>query len=322
LVASTILECLLSKAAIVPGAIRLLAVNALTPLVDVEGGTLEVTNGQMMGSYLSFPLLCLQSYLAALWATRGQEASILVNGDDTLISTDRPVASESYPSGFLLNDKKTIRSKGVAEINSTCFLKDGKGRWRLVHHLRRGSACADFPGMLHLAAACRGQVRWTDAFIRSRIGASWGLTPLQLGLHPMSYPAFQRMRELRRRRWDTPLPSGVQAPSEALRLMPGEPTREEVYALAYYLKDNGREGGRKRDVFSPTRGEVRRSFLYRAVGPRSCLSWYWQLLKARAHDTGKTRTYCVPAQYVTREEQEGERELLAWKQALVESADA
>jgi hypothetical protein len=321
-VASTILECLLAKAARVPGEIRLLAVNSLPALVECGGETVQVSHGQMMGGYLSFPLLCLQSYIAAAWATRETEAEILVNGDDTLISSHRPIRSDDYPPGFILNEAKTIRAQGVAEINSTCFLKDGKGRWRQVHHLRRGSFLTDFSGMLHAAAAVRSSVKWTDAFIRSRIGKKWGLAPSQLGLHPASYPGFCRNRELHRRRVDTPLPSREPALPEELVAVRGRPAEDERIALANYLRDSGRPGGRTRDEFNPSVGQVRRGFLYLRRAPRIMLTYLSHLSALGVQKDKKGELYFVPAEYVTRKEMEGLRELELWKQSLAESADA
>jgi len=150
-----ILGALLAKCSRVPGAVRLLAYNSLRPVIvsGLPDPDVEVTHGQMMGGYLSFPLLCLQSYLAARWAVRGQKAGILVNGDDTLIASASPVSHQDYPSGMVLNRLKTISARNVAEVNSTVFLRS-KGRWREVRHLRRGSALSDYRGMVHLAAAC------------------------------------------------------------------------------------------------------------------------------------------------------------------------
>nr|UJQ91958.1 MAG: putative RNA-dependent RNA polymerase [Botourmiaviridae sp.] len=322
-VASLILECLLSKASRVPARIKLLACNSLIPQVYLgKEWVLEVTHGQMMGSYLSFPLLCLQSYIAARWATRGMQARILVNGDDTLISAGKAVLSQDYPPGFRLNDLKTIRSKKVAEINSTCFLKDGRGRWVQVRHLRRGSALSDFAGILHLASAVRSEVKWTDAFVRSRIGKSWGLSPIQLRLHPKSYPAFQRQRDLRVKRWDTPLPAPAIGDQEGLRRLQGTPSDEEVFALCEFLRNNGRQGGCKRDSWNPTHGSVRRSFKYRSAPPRYRLSWDYGRQQMKAMMLERTSVYFVPAEYTTREEDEGLRELELWKQGLAESADA
>jgi len=44
-----------------------------------------------------------------------------VNGDDTIISAARDVTVQDYPSGYRLNDDKTIRAKNVVEVNSPVF---------------------------------------------------------------------------------------------------------------------------------------------------------------------------------------------------------
>jgi hypothetical protein len=272
-----ILGTLLRKAVRVPGTIKCLAFDSLHPLVDMGGGARsEVTNGQMMGSYLSFPLLCLHSYLAALWATRRMDGvNILVNGDDTLISSPLPVLSEDYPPGYILNDKKTIRAENVAEINSTAFLRT-RGKWREVRHLRRGSFLTDFPGMLHAAAATRGSVVWTDAFVRSRIGKKWGFLPSQLGLHSKSYPSYCRTRDMAPR-YFTALPTRLSSNVPGLSATRRVADPDERLATVAHLFKYGRGEGRKRDVFSPSIGEVRRSYGRMRFAPYSVVSYRGKL---------------------------------------------
>jgi len=321
-VASTILDCLLARASRVPGEIKVLASNALPCFVEAGGQEIQVSHGQMMGSYLSFPLLCLQSYIAALWATRGVEAKILVNGDDTLISSDRPVSSECYPPGFTLNEVKTIRAKGVAEINSTCFLKDGKGRWRRVDHLRRGSFLTDFSGMLHAAAAVRSSVKWTDAFVRSRVGKSWGLSPAQLGLHPRSYPGFCRDREIHKKRLYTDLPERPWTLDESLVALRGRPAEDERIALQIHLRNCGRFRAEDKGSFNPSRGWVRRSFCYLKRSPRSMLTFLSKLASLRLAKVEKAERYYCPEWYTARSVSEGIRKLDPWKQGVLELSDA
>jgi len=266
-VTEAILGTLLRKSVHVPGSIKAYAFDSLRPLVDMGDGTWsEVTHGQMMGGYLSFPLLCLHSYLAASWATRHVERNILVNGDDTLISSSAPVLALSYPEGYLLDDLKTIRAQGVAEINSTAFLKTRRG-WREVRHLRRGSFLADYPGMLHASAAVRVRTVWTDAFIRSRIGKKWGFLPSQLRLCERSYPGFCRTRDMAlRNHTDLPIPENVNVPGlSALKGREADP--DERLATTAHLFKYGRGEGRKRDVFSPSVGELRRGYSYMASKP-------------------------------------------------------
>jgi len=302
-----ILGALLAKCSRVPGAVRLLAYNSLRPVIvsGLPDSDVEVTHGQMMGGYLSFPLLCLQSYLAARWATRGQKAGILVNGDDTLIASASPVSHQDYPSGMVLNRLKTISARNVAEVNSTVFLRS-KGRWREVRHLRRGSALSDYRGMVHLAAACCRDVAWTDALIRPRIGQRWGFLPSQLGLHPASYPAFQRQWGMGR--FHTDLPSlDRDVPDIGIVQRPGRPAGDETIALRDLLWEKGRPTGGEAPQ-PPSPGKLRRSYSYRK-GPRPLpsrrLSYLGHLRSLSVRVTGARETYSVPAEYSTIEEERG-----------------
>jgi len=299
-VAETVLDCLFFKAVEIPRAIRKLAHDSLHPLVDGR----PVTHGQMMGSYLSFPLLCLQSWLAARWATRDCEANILVNGDDTLISASSEVRAVDYPPGFQLNERKTIFSKNVAELNSTSFLRRG-GKWHEVRHLRRGGALNDYQGLLHMARAC-SSAAWTDAFIRSRIGNRWGLMPSQIGL-TRTRCAYRREISLRRKRNFTDLPEPVgSSRNPDLQLCRGCPEEVEIRALTDYFFRNGRDGHGKRDAFNPSKGEVRRTFSWRKAPPWKSLSykgWSYQ------PSLEGSQVYFVPVDFVTPEEEEGLRRL-------------
>jgi len=171
-------------------------VESLRPSV----GDLEVTHGQMMGTYLSFPLLCLQSYVAARWATRSTEAGILINGDDCLISSPFPVLNSDYPDWAIINESKTGRFRSVAEINSTCFLREARGRWREVKHLRRGGGSRDLRGHIHQAAVCRAAgPLWERAFVLSKARSRWVLLPSSLGFNLGVLESFKYERRLKRR---------------------------------------------------------------------------------------------------------------------------
>lgn len=304
-----ILGALLAKCSRVPGRLRLLASNSLRPIITkgLPCADVEVTHGQMMGGYLSFPLLCIQSYLAARWAVRGKKAKILVNGDDTLIATGAPVLSSDYPSGFILNDTKTIRAENVAELNSTVFLRS-KGRWREVRHLRRGAALSDYHGMLHLAAACRRDVAWTDALIRSRIGQRWGFLPSQLELHPASYPAFQRQWGMGR--VHTSLPDlSPDVPDIGLIRKPGQPAEDEMIALRSHLWREGRPRGEKAPE-PPSHGKLRRTYRYRTRwrqrGSFGQPSYLCSVGRASIAARGERKdSYSVPAEYEPIKEKKG-----------------
>jgi len=303
-VTEAILGTLLRKSQKVPGPVCLRAFQSLRPLIDCDGEEKEVSHGQMMGSYLSFPLLSLHSYLAALWALGGREGTILVNGDDTLVSANVYLEASSYPSGYKLNDLKTIRSENVAEINSTAFLKGAKGKWREIRHLRRGGFLSDYPGMMHGASAVRGSVEWTNAFIRSRIGKKWGFLPSQLGLHPKSYPAHERERSMSNRLF-TCLPVPPTQASTLLQAVRRQLDPDETTAMFLHQWEHGREGGKKRDVFKPTVGRVRRTYAYRSVKIWKQLSYLGKLraLKVPARRKEEELRY-LPADYVSKREDE------------------
>jgi hypothetical protein len=310
--ADAILGALLAKCSKVPGGIRELAMNSLRPLLSGRrfgvDGRLEVTHGQMMGGYLSFPLLCLQSYVAARWAARDTKANFLVNGDDTLIAADRYVTQAQYPDGFVLNLGKTIHAETTVEINSTVFLRS-RGKWRQVHHLRRGCALADYRGMLHLAAAVRDRIEWTDAFIRSRIGQRWGFLPSQLGLLGRSFPAFQRQGGMGRSHTDLPTLAPIMRDIGLCRRT-GEPEEDEKTALVQLLRAVGRPSGGEGPE-PPSHGKLRKTYCYRR--PRrwsgAKLTYLSHLSALSVTKAEKVAEYSVPADYLTMKEEKAIRSL-------------
>jgi len=312
-VAHAILDNAFFTSVEIPRSLRALAKASLGPSFEGSGGvTRVVTHGQMMGSYLSFPLLCVQSYCAALWAARfDPEARFLVNGDDTVISASRGVTVGDYPDGFRLNGDKTIVAENVVDVNSTTFLRSKSGRWREVRHLRRGGAPTDYCGMMHMASAvvAAGPV-WVDAYQRARIGRRWGFLPSQVG--HMSYAAFLRERQMSQRRYFTPLPcpDSNQDETSLRRIYGRDPRPLESEALRAFLWREGRRGGLKRDEFSPSPGKIRRTYGYRARPCRSLLSFVGS--KGRrlvARRSPVPRFFLVPDDFETEEEERASIEL-------------
>jgi len=132
-VMETALEVMLRNCMMVPEGIKAMARKACRPILEYEGESFEIASGQMMGSYLSFPFLCLQNYLAFRWAflktvPKGQKPGppppLLINGDDILFqhqdlsfySLWREVVSEV---GLQVEESKTSVSKEFGTINST-----------------------------------------------------------------------------------------------------------------------------------------------------------------------------------------------------------
>jgi hypothetical protein len=95
-VAEEILSALRARSISVPDQVWEYARRALRPTIHSAGADPFVpVKGQMMGSYLSFPLLCLQNYLAFRYAFRDEEDKkgrlsrpVLINGDDILFEGD------------------------------------------------------------------------------------------------------------------------------------------------------------------------------------------------------------------------------------------
>nr|WPR16668.1 MAG: RNA-dependent RNA polymerase [Dracophyllum associated botourmia-like virus 5] len=314
-VSKAILDALFFTSVKIPRSIRSLAYASLNPLFKDEHGVhRRVKHGQMMGAYLSFPLLCLHSYLAALWASSfDSKARILVNGDDCIISASREVTMQDYPNGYRLNDDKTIRAKNVAEVNSTCFLYS-KGRWRIVRHLKRGGATTDYVGMIHMAKAVTVSPAFVDAYQRSRIGRRWGFLPSQLG--HKTYPSYLREKGMCNR-YFTALPERSKEINTSLLKCSGTPSPVEAEALRSFFWKHGRDGGAKRDEWNPSCGFVRRTYGYRSSRYWSSHSYVgWRGPKSRFLRGKKLDTYFVPDNWVSEEEMKGLAELDHWREAF------
>nr|WAK77768.1 MAG: RNA-dependent RNA polymerase [Botourmiaviridae sp.] len=151
-VVEVILDELQKTACFVPSSIFKYARGILRPLMwcfepDLEiDWEIKVVRGQMMGSLLSFPMLCLQNRLGLEWAchTEGRKVPpCLINGDDILYQ----VPDECFVSrwmrvvgelGLEVEPTKTSVSTEYGTLNSTLL------RWKedqllsVVHTLRFG----------------------------------------------------------------------------------------------------------------------------------------------------------------------------------------
>nr|WNM95039.1 MAG: RNA-dependent RNA polymerase [Diaporthe gulyae scleroulivirus 1] len=124
-VAETILETILSTAGVVPDNVKRFARAALRPSLSTpDGKVVDVSVGQMMGSFLSFPLLCLQNYLAFRWASRHikEKIPLLINGDDILFQRTglfNKWSSVLSEVGLTVETTKTSVEESWGTINST-----------------------------------------------------------------------------------------------------------------------------------------------------------------------------------------------------------
>lgn len=295
-VSLAVLNVLLSQSSNVPEGVKESARRSLHPFV----GGRPILHGQMMGSYLSFPLLCLHSYIAARWATRFVKAEYLVNGDDCVIfSAGNEVLD--YPPGYILNTSKSIRSRSVVEVNSTTFLLSG-GKWREVRHLRRGGADDSYQGARHLAAACSQSV-WQTAYVRSRVHRRWGFTPEQLGLDLRIQPVFERSRSMAHHRIHTGLPVLDPVVQVGLVCLPGKPASDEIEALTDFLFLNGRHCSGVRKEKPVTVGSLRRTYSYRSTIRKAGVIWPGQFLSRPFGTKVPGRdVYFAPEEYTSVEE--------------------
>uniref|UniRef100_A0AAU7YE01 RNA-dependent RNA polymerase n=1 Tax=Exserohilum turcicum ourmia-like virus 3 TaxID=3229042 RepID=A0AAU7YE01_9VIRU len=134
-VAETILETILRRSSRVPEGIASYARRILRPIFLYKGEEIVVSSGQQMGSLLSFPLLCLQNYLAFRWAVRnstGLEAlniPVLINGDDILFQAPAPSFVQRWREvvglvGLEVELSKTSVAEDFGSLNSTLY------RWK------------------------------------------------------------------------------------------------------------------------------------------------------------------------------------------------
>nr|WAK77949.1 MAG: RNA-dependent RNA polymerase [Plasmopara viticola lesion associated ourmia-like virus 63] len=130
-VAETILDVAWSNSKHVPASVFRYAMAAQRPSLsyeDDEGlvSTFVPTRGQMMGSYLCFPLLCLQNYIAFRYAeyVSGVEGTpVLINGDDILFQSELSF-SKAWMGivgdlGLEVEPTKTSVSTEYGSLNST-----------------------------------------------------------------------------------------------------------------------------------------------------------------------------------------------------------
>nr|UYL95435.1 MAG: RNA-dependent RNA polymerase [Tonghua Botou tick virus 2] len=213
-VAETILRELLSTSVSVPGSIKAYAMSILRPIlfnIELDIDDFSPTRGQMMGSLLSFPLLCIQNRLAFLWSGHSvgidcSDFPCLINGDDILFRSGPHFGAHwmSTVSSLSLEVErsKTSVSASYGSLNSTLCVR--RGRYYVVVPTVR-------MGMLRESEALDSLARGFDDFIlglkgnyRYRAAMAWfswnigkirplGLTTYDLGFRgPLAYRATKK----------------------------------------------------------------------------------------------------------------------------------
>jgi len=202
------IEAMLENVAIVPPNIREFALSACRPFLYASreeyeedlllgtGSSVGVPRkGQMMGSYLSFPLLCLQNYLAFRWSTRraGKKIPVIINGDDILFQSS-PAVSKGWMDvvgslGLQVELTKTSVDDNYGSLNST-LLRWSRGELVVVPTLRFGMLRnSEYPNALgqsfsSFLKGISGPIRWRagHVFFEAHLGSlkstSWSLPSL------------------------------------------------------------------------------------------------------------------------------------------------
>lgn len=186
-VASAILDVALERSSRIPQRIGAAAKSILRPLLWLGNELFTPEKGQMMGSLTSFPLLCLQNYIAFRWSLEtfrpdcyprflAKDCPLLINGDDILFQADDPRFYKHWVKvvgevGLTVEVTKTSVSGQYGSLNSTLF------RWqdrylRVVPTLRFGMLRrSEFPHSL--SSSFSDFVRGQPSSVRYLAARSW-----------------------------------------------------------------------------------------------------------------------------------------------------
>ncbi|QGY72576.1 RNA dependent RNA polymerase [Plasmopara viticola lesion associated ourmia-like virus 46] len=127
-VMETALSAVFRNSTFVPSNVRELALRACRPILFSESFSEEIVRGQMMGSLLSFPMLCLQNYLAFKWSLKQAGVKrfvpVVINGDDILYQSpfegfDQMWRATVVQIGLEVEESKTSVSGLYGSLNST-----------------------------------------------------------------------------------------------------------------------------------------------------------------------------------------------------------
>lgn len=138
-VAETLLSTILSNSVSVPSSVKKAAMDSLRVTLFSEKiqDSFSVSTGQMMGMYLSFPLLCIQNYLAFRWSCLNygggeffKGVPVIINGDDILFDSEKPFSDFWMTTvsnlGLEVEKTKTSVSSAFGSLNSTLLRWSGK----------------------------------------------------------------------------------------------------------------------------------------------------------------------------------------------------
>nr|QGZ98426.1 RNA dependent RNA polymerase [Erysiphe necator associated ourmia-like virus 6] len=174
-VTERILLRILGRTRNVPESVKQYAMRSLRARICYPGGrVVDQQRGQLMGSYLSFPLLCLQNYLAFTFAIP-RSVPVRINGDD-IVFRCRPAEYEHWrkmvgAAGLVLSEGKTMVNRSIFSLNSAFFDACSR-RVREIPVIRGGSLILNRESVPSGGGFSRFIRGWKcDA--RRRVGALW-----------------------------------------------------------------------------------------------------------------------------------------------------
>jgi hypothetical protein len=200
-VAESVLGEILDRSVSVPNSIKRFALLSLRPrLFSLEHKLdFRATRGQQMGSYLSFPLLCLQNYIAFRYAAfkfgvNHRTVPLAINGDDILFCSSLSFSRQwmEWMSCLSLEVEltKTSVSSTYGSLNST-LVRVRRDTLCVIPTVRFGmlqvSQVEDFAGVFRdFIAGLSGRTRFRAAhlFFRNNIGLlrATNFTTYELGV--------------------------------------------------------------------------------------------------------------------------------------------
>nr|UJQ92001.1 MAG: putative RNA-dependent RNA polymerase [Botourmiaviridae sp.] len=130
-----ILDRVLRRSRCVPPALQDFALRSLVAEIHYPGGhVVRQRRGQLMGNYLSFPLLCLQNYLAFRFSI-SRTVPLRINGDD-IVFRCRPSELKEWKlrvgaAGLTLSAGKTLVDSSIFSLNSSFFRAGNRRVWEI-----------------------------------------------------------------------------------------------------------------------------------------------------------------------------------------------
>jgi len=174
-VTERILSRVLGRCTRVPFEMRGFAMRSLRAMIRYPGGhVVHQQRGQLMGSYLSFPLLCLQNYLAFRYFIP-RPVPVRINGDD-IVFRCRPAEYARWrdgvgAAGLTLSAGKTLVNRSLFSLNSSFFDASSR-RVREIPVIRGGSLIVK-PDTVPSGGGFQRFIRGWKLDSRRRVGALW-----------------------------------------------------------------------------------------------------------------------------------------------------